>query len=393
MNTLRSLYKDASIGGAITAIIIVLLGITSSAVLVFQAAESAGLDTAGAGGWMGTVCVVIGVLSVIFSLIYRAPVLFAWSTAGAALLVTGLKGVPVEEAVGAFLVSGFLIFLCGVTGIFEKLMNHIPVSLASALLAGILLPFTLAPFASLGKEPLIVGGMIAIYLLAKKFLPRWAMPLVLVGGWVICALGDQIHLEQVGFYPTRFQWITPALSVNSLLSVAIPLFAVNMTTQNLTGITVMRANGYNTPFSPLLTWSGIAQMLSAPFGGFAINLAAITAAIAMGPEAGPRKEKRYFAGVTAGILYALIGLTAGTITAVFAAFPKEMILTLTGLALMSTVTSCLQTAFDKESEREAAFITFVVTASGLTLFSISSAFWGLVAGSLTLIIFSFKKFT
>lgn len=391
MKLLAQLKEDASLSAFVAGIIVPLVGMTSSAVLVFQAARAAGADPGQASSWLGSLCVGMGILTIFLSVKYRAPVLIAWSTPGSALLVTGLLGVSLPEAIGAFIFSAVLIFLSGITGIFERLMNRIPMALASALLAGALLHFVVDSFLGFKTQPLLMGIMLLSYLFAKKSWPRSVMMIVLVSGIAVSSGLGLFHFEQVHLSPTLWQFTVPAFSPKVLLSLGIPLFIVTMASQNLTGITVMRANGYHTPISPLLSWSGFVNILTAPFGGFAINLAAITAAIAMGEECHPRPQKRYFAAVVSGVIYIFIGIFAATVTAVFAAFPSEMILGIAGLALLGTVANGLHRALANETEKDAAFITFALTASGLTMFGIGSAFWGVIAGIISQAILQMKR--
>lgn len=382
----QRLLADASLSGLIAGFIMVIVGMTSSAVLVFQAASSANLSPQEASSWLGSLCLGMGIITVILSIKYRTPILIAWSTAGAALLVSGLKEVPLPDAVGAFIFSAFLIFLSGVTGIFDRMMNRIPIAMASALLGGVLVHFSMDSFVGFKTQPALVGTMLLTYLLGKRFLPRWTMLLVLLAGIVVGTITGSLRVSSISVAFTEFHLVMPRLSGQALLSLGVPLFIVTMASQNLTGLTVMRVNGFPTPVSALMTWTGITNMLTAPLGGFAINLAAITAAIGMGPEAHPDHDKRYFSGVVSGLCYIVIGIFAGTVTSLFAAFPSEMVTAIAGLALLGTIAGCLQSTLADNHYKESAFITFVVSASGMSLFGIGSAFWGLLIGILAQLI-------
>jgi benzoate membrane transport protein len=385
------LLKDASVAGLVAGFVVTLVGMTSSAILVFQAALAAGASPLEASSWLGSICVVMGILTIALSIHYRTPIILAWSTAGAALLTTGLVGIPMSEAIGAFVFSAALIFLCGVTGIFEKIMNRIPLSIASALFAGVLLHFALDAFTAFMTQPLVIGCMFIAFVLSKKFFPRMMMLVVLMVGITAAATAGLLRVEEIELTLTHFHFVLPTFSITALLSVGLPLFVVTMASQNLTGITVMRANGYNTPVSPLLTWTGIGNLITAPFGGFALNLAAITAAIAMGPESHSRKEKRYFTAVVSGAIYIVIGLFAGAVTSVFAAFPKELVIGIAGFALVGAVSSSLYSALANPEDRDAAFLTFAVTASGVSILGVGSAFWGLIVGVAALLLFHSRK--
>lgn len=360
----------------------VLVGYTSSAVIIFQAAEAAGAGPAEINSWLWALGIGMAVTSIGFSLYYRAPVLTAWSTPGAALLVTGLSGYSLAEAVGIFIFCSGLLLVCGVTGWFDRLMHLIPASLASAMLAGVLLQFGLKLFNVLDSEVFLVGLMLVTYLLAWHLLPRYVIPVVLAVGCAVAWMQGDLQLGSVGWQLSSPVWVSPEFSLSALIGVGIPLFIVTMASQNVPGIAVMRANGYQMPASPLIAGTGLTGMLLAPFGGFAFNLAAITAAICMGKEAGADPDKRYWASVWAGIFYLLTGLFGATVAALFAAFPSELIMAVAGLALLGTIGNSLAVGLSAEKGREAVLITFLITASGVSLAGVGSAFWGLLIGLL-----------
>ncbi len=358
----------------------VLVGYTSSAVIIFQAAGAAGASAAEISSWLWALGIGMALTTIGLSLYFRAPILTAWSTPGAALLVTALLGIPLNEAIGIFIFSSGLILFCGITGWFEKVMHQIPMSLAGAMLAGVLLQFSIDLFNILESELLLVGLMLTAFILVKLVLPRYCIPIVLLTGAVMALFQGQLHIDTLSLELSIPIWVTPAFSLQNLIGVGIPLFIITLASQNVPGVAVLRANGYDTPVSPLLTWTGLTGVLLAPFGGFSFNLAAITAAICMGKEAGEDPTQRYFAAVWAGFFYLLTGLFGSTIAALFTAFPSALVMTIAGLALMSTIGNSLAAALADPGEREAAFITFLVTASDLNLLGISSAFWGLSFG-------------
>ena len=372
---------------AITAgFIAVLVGFTSSAVIVFQAAKAAGATPDQIGSWMMALGIGMGVTTIGLSLRYKTPIITAWSTPGAALLATSLTDIPMNEAIGAFVFSALLMIVFGVTGWVEKMIKRIPIALAAAMLAGILFRFGIDLFNSMESRLVLVGSMFATYLLLKKILPRYAIVFVLMVGVTLCHFLGLLKFEAFEFIAVKPQFIVPAFSVSTLIGVGIPLFIVTMVSQNLPGIAVLRAAGYQTPLSPLISWTGLATLILAPLGGFALNLAAITAAICTGEEAHEDPQKRYIAALSAGFFYLLLGLSGATVVGLFNAFPSEFVLALAGLALLSTIANSLNTAVTETSTREAAIITFLVTASGMTIFGIGSAFWGLVAGYVALLI-------
>ncbi|WP_445396953.1 benzoate/H(+) symporter BenE family transporter [Zobellella sp. An-6] len=360
--------------------IAVLVGYTSSAAIIFQAAAAAGASQAEIGSWMWALGVGMGLTCIGFSLRYREPVLTAWSTPGAALLVTALAGVPMGEAIGVFLFSSALILLCGLTGWFDSIMRRVPAGLAAAMLGGVLLRFGLDLFASAQSQPLLVAAMLATYLALRRRLPRYVIPLSLLAGLLVAGVDGLLRFDDFKWQLARPVLMMPEFSLTSLLGVGIPLFMVTMASQNVPGIAVLRAHGYHTPASPLVGWTGLTGLLLAPFGGFAFNLAAISAAVCMGKEVDPDPGQRYKAAVWAGVFYLLMGLFGATVVGLFAALPVELVMAIAGLALLGTIGSSLTVALADEQERDAALLTFMITASGLALFGIGSAFWGLVIG-------------
>jgi benzoate membrane transport protein len=386
-----ALLKDFSASAAIAGFVTVLVGFTSSAVIIFQAAQTLGASPAEVASWMWALGLGMGLTCIMLSLRYRVPVVTAWSTPGAAMLITSAAGVSMAEAIAAFLVSGLLITICGFSGWFERTMSRVPLSIASGMLAGVLLRFGLDVFNAMKTQFGMVFAMFLVYLLMRRFIPRYAVVAALALGILIAAVQGLLHLETVRLELARPVWIAPQFSFSALIGIALPLFAVTMASQNVPGVAVIRASGFTVPLSPVIGWTGITTLILAPFGGFAFNLAAITAAICMGREAHENPDKRYVAAISAGFFYLLVGLFGATVGALFAAFPKELVLAIAGLALLGTIGNGLAAALTHEKEREPALITFLVTASGVTLFGIGAAFWGLVAGTIALIILQFKK--
>ncbi|MEM7648045.1 MAG: benzoate/H(+) symporter BenE family transporter [Cyanobacteria bacterium P01_A01_bin.70] len=378
--------KDFSISAVIAGFVTVLVGFTGAGVIVFQAAQSLGATPVEIGSWLWALGWGMGLTSIGLSLRYRVPIVTAWSTPGAAMLITTTADVTMPEAIGAFLISAALITLVGFTGWFERLIQHLPLSLAAAMLAGVLLQFGLNVFLAMQSQFVMVFAMFGLYLLMRRSQPRYAIIAALVLGVLIAGSQGLLQLEAV-----RLQWATPVFtsprfSLSALMGMALPLFIVTMASQNVPGVAVIRASGYTVPSSPLIGWTGVATLLLAPFGAFAINLAAITAAISMGREAHEDPRKRYVAAVAVGVFYIAIGLFGATVGSIFAALPQELVLAIAGLALLGTIGNGLVTALAAEKEREPALITFLVTASGITILGIGSAFWGLVIGVLALVV-------
>lgn len=380
------MLKDLSLSAVIAGLVAVLVAFSGSAVIVFQAARALGASEVEIGSWMLALGIATGATSIVLSLKYRVPVLTAWSTPGAAMLVTSVNGISMPEAVGAFMVCAALIVLVGVTGWFEKAMDRIPQALGSAMLAGVLLRFGLDAFVSLESQFVLVATMLLTYLVARRFWSRYAIPLVLLVGLVVVAVQGQLNMAGLHVALARPVFVMPELSVAAMLGVALPLFVVTMASQNVPGVAVLRAAGYDPPVSPLISWTGFSSLVLAPFGAYAMNLAAIVAAIGMGTDAHDDPDKRYISGVSFGAFFLLFGLLGATVTSVFSMFPPEMVLALAGFALIGTIGSGLASAVQNAERREPALITFLVTASGLHLLGVGAAFWGIVAGLLASVV-------
>ncbi|WP_046659052.1 benzoate/H(+) symporter BenE family transporter [Lysobacter capsici] len=386
LSTMR-LLRDLSLSAVIAGFVAVLVGFTSSAAIVFSAAQASGASDAEIASWMWALGLGMGATCIGLSLRYRAPVVTAWSTPGAAMLITGAAGLPLAEIVGAFVVSAVLTTALGFSGWLERALSRLPTSLASGMLAGVLLRFGLNVFTSMQAQFALVFAMFLGWLLARRWSPRYAVVITLAIGVAIAAVQGQLHLGDVRLTLAQPIWITPKFSLAAVIGVAIPLFVVTMASQNIPGIAILRAHGYqDTPVSPLIGWTGLVTLVLAPFGAFALNLAAITAAICMGSDAHEDSRRRYVAAVAAGVFYLLTGLFGATVAALFAAFPKELVLAIAGIALLTTIGNGLAAAVHDPQEREPALITFLVTASGVSAFQIGSVFWGMVAGLLALAI-------
>ncbi len=357
-----------------------LVGYTSSAAIVFQAAHAAGATPAEISSWLWALGIGMGVTCIGLSLYFRSPVLTAWSTPGAALLITGLAGLPMSEAIGIFLFNSALITVAGFSGWFERLMRHVPKTLAAAMLAGVLLRFGLDVFVVLPSQGILVGLMVLCYLVGRRFLPLYAVPITFFLGLSVSGMQGLLVFDAISVGFAKPVLMMPTFAWSTLIGVGVPLFVVTMASQNVPGLAVLRANGYSTPASPLIGWTGLTGLLLGPFGGFSFNLAAITAAICMSKDADPDPRRRYLAAVWAGCFYLVTGILGATVVSLFAAFPRALIVTIAGLALLGTIGNGLAGALADEKERESALITFLVTASGLVMFGIGSAFWGLLLG-------------
>lgn len=389
-------FKDWSLSAFTAGFVAVLVGFTSSIAIVFQAAQAFGATNAMLASWVWAIGIGMGLTTLLPSLYLRKPVMIAWSTPGAAVLASaGLAGgYTMADAVGAFMLSAAAILAISASGWFDRLMSRLPMALASALLAGVLAKFCLNGFLAAQTNVSLVLLMLITYLMSKRWKPTYSIPITLLVAsmavWITHGFSDQTI--QLGL--TVPVWVTPAFSWGAAFSLALPLFIVTMASQNLPGVAAIKACGYGDeranggdagiPISKILSLSALATFVLAPFGAFSLNLSAITAAMCMGPQAHPDPARRYTAAVSCGALYVLLGMFGATIMGVLLAFPKELVLAIAGLALIGTVGAGLQSALTSAQDREPAMVTFLVTLSGLTLFGVGSAFWGLLAGLVAL---------
>lgn len=366
----------------------VLVGFTSSVALVFAAAQNLGASPAQMASWIWALGLGMGLTSLGLSWWYRQPLLTAWSTPGAAL-IAGSTGLTMGEATGAFLLCGLLLLLAGVTRAFERLMDRIPQALAAALLAGVLARFGLDAVGAVLGAPLMVLAMALAYLLGRRWWPRYAVPGVLIIGVCVAlaqgqlgghAAGGPASAAGLGWWAQPV-FTAPVWSWSAAIGLGVPLFLVTMASQNLPGVAAQRAAGVQVPVSPPLAVTGLATLLLAPMGGYALNLAAITAAICMGREAGEDPSRRWRAAASAGVFYLLLGLAGAGVVQLLLAFPKALVLAVAGLALLGTIGQGLAQAMTHERQRDAAVITFLVTLSGVSAWGLASAFWGLLAGA------------
>ncbi|MGY0233693.1 benzoate/H(+) symporter BenE family transporter [Longispora urticae] len=376
-----TIFRDFSPSAAVAALVAVLVGFSGPFAIVTQAAEAGHLTAGQRASWVWAIAVGSGVTSLVLSWWTRMPVITAWSTPGAALLVTSLGDYPYRAAVGAFLFSAVAMTLIGLTGVFGWLIERIPTGIVSALLAGILLQFVLHAFQAVPGAPVLTVAVIVVFVLAKRLASRYAVLVaLLVGVGIAAAQGQLDGLSQVSAQVTRPEFTVPAFSLSAIISIGIPMLLVTSASQNAPGLGVLRASGYEPNDRKLLGGTGIVSVLLAPFGSHAVNLAAITAAICTGPEAHPDPRRRYTAGMSAGVFYLVIGVFSAGLVQAFSALPKALIAVVAGVALLGAVLTGLVGAVEDVPAREAALITLAVTASGVTVLGIGSAFWGLVAG-------------
>ncbi|MFW1958029.1 benzoate/H(+) symporter BenE family transporter [Acinetobacter guillouiae] len=359
-------------------------------ILIFQAAQMAGLSPELTASWVWSISIGVGITGILLSWYTREPIITAWSTPAAAFLITTLVTVPYSEAIGAYLLSALGFVILGITGYFEKLIGLIPTGIASGLLAGILLQFGIAAFTNMTIDPFLAISLFFIYLITKRFSARFAIISVLIFGFIFLLLQSRIDFSGFELKLASPIFTTPTFSINSILSVALPLFLITLTGQYMPGLLVLKNDGFHTNAKPILIVTGLGSFLMAPFGSHAFNLAAITAAICTGKESHEDPLKRWISGIAAGVFYIFVGIFGVTLAAVFAAFPVAFISTLAGLALLGTIAGSLANAMSDIDCREASLITFLSTTANITLFGVGGAFWGLVLGLISYLVLNGK---
>ncbi len=369
-----------SLSAVLAGLVAVVVSYSGPLVIVLAAASAGHLDKAQTGSWVWAISIGSGLTCIALSLRTRMPVITAWSTPGAALLVTSLGAYSYAEAIGAFVVTGVVITLVGLTGVFGRLMRLVPAAVVSAMLAGILFSFGTGVFTSLKTAPWIAGAVLLAYLLGKRWLARYAVLIALAAGVVASAATSGLDVRLDGMELARPVLTAPDFSVASLIGIAVPMILATLASQNAPGMAVLTASGYEPKDRLLIGSTGLASTALAPFGSHAINLAAITAAICTGPEAHRDPRRRYVAGVACGAFYLLVGAFGTTLVVFFAGLPKELVAAIAGVALFGALAGGLTGAVKDDRTREAALVTFLTTASGVTLFGIGSAFWGLLFG-------------
>ena len=379
----RREFLQPIMAGTLAAIV----GYASTFTLVLAALTAAGASPQQAGSGLFSVCLALGVLNIVVAFRAKVPISFAWTTPGVAFLLT--VGEPVggfPAVAGAFLVTAALVVLTGLLKPLARLIAAIPAAIANAMLAGMLLTLCLAPVTALAEAPLLAAPILLAWMLGLRFARRYAVPIAVVVTGIVLALTTHLPAGALdGTWPTLIP-VMPEFTWDAIVRIGLPLYVVTMASQNLPGIAVMKANGYTLTPAPIFVMTGIASGLTALFGGQATNLAAITAAICAGPEAHPDPQKRWPAPVAAGGVYILLGLAASLAAAFIAASPPILIQAVAGLALLSSLASALSGALAHEESRLPAILTFVATASGITIFGIGAPFWGLVGGIILLLL-------
>lgn len=385
---LKTLKEDWSISATVAGFLAVLISYSGPLIIFFQAAQKAQVSSAMMISWIWGISIGAAVAGIFLSIKYKVPIITAWSAPGTALLVTLFPHISLNEAVAAYITSAVVIFLVGITGYFDKLLRWIPQDVAAGMMAGILFQFGLGLFTASDSMPTIVFGMLAVFLIAKRLVPRYAMVWVLVCGVGLSLFLGKMNPVDVHFSLAIPQFIRPQWSWNSTLNLAIPLILVSLSGQFLPGMAMMKISGYDTPAKPIITATSIASLAVACVGGITIVLASITAALCMGKDAHELKEKRYIAGIANGIFYILGGLFAGSIVMLFSLLPKELVAALAGLALLGAIGTNITVAMKSDAHRDAALITFLATASGMHFLGLSSVFWGICIGIIAHLVLS-----
>ena len=367
------------IAGVVTA----LVGFTSTFAVVLTGLRSVGATPEQAASGLLAITLMVGIGCILLAARYRMPITIAWSTPGVALLAaTGAVEGGWPAVVGGFLVSGALILCTALFPPLGALIARIPPSIAQAMLAGVLLPLCIQPFLGLVADPWGVAPVLIVWLVASRLLPRWAVPLAFVAAIVVVAVSlvrTGADLDAATLVP-QLAFTAPTLTVGSVVGIALPLFVVTMASQNVPGVAVMRSLGYTIPWRPAMLVTGAGSMLAATAGGHAINLGAISAAIAAGPDAHPDPKRRWVAGVSAGGTYLVLGALSAAFAAIVLLAPAGVIPAVAGVALFAAFGSAVQQAIDDPGERTPAVVTFLIAASGIAVAGVSAAFWALVAG-------------
>ena len=365
------------ISSTVTAVVV---GFASTILLIMEAARAVGATPAQQASWAAALCFGMAITSFILSWRYKMPIITAWSTPGAALIATSAAGVSYSNALGAFVVSGVLMCIAGLIKPLEKAIEKIPAPVAAAMLAGVLLRYALGVPGAAMTMPVFVIPLIAVFFALRLSYPLFAVPVIVAVGVAMAGFSGAFAGNCCSIGLTHLEWTTPTFDATTIVSLGIPLFLVTMASQNLPGFAVLRAAGYQPPVSPSLIVTGLGSVVLAPFGSHQINLAAITASIVTGPECHPDPEKRWLMAWPYLILYSAVGLAAASFVQILGSLPSPLITAIAGLALFSPLMGGITTMMKSPSDIESALITFLVTASGVTVAGVGSAFWGLAAG-------------
>lgn len=373
----------------ISAFVAAIVGFGSTLAIIVAAANAVGATQIQTASWVTAICLAMAFETAWLSWRTKMPVISAWSTPGAALIAAS-SGFTVNEAVGAFLIAGVLLVLTGLIKPLTQLISRIPASVASGMLAGIVVTFAINAAKAVPTDPWLILPLIGAFFLVRLYNPALSVLVVLVGGGLAAFLTGRVGTLPVPELST-LTLIAPEFTLTATIGLALPLYLVTMASQNLSGLAVLRAAGYHPEPGPLIGVTGLFSVLSAPFGASTTNLAAISAAICTGPDVHPDMKERWKTGPFYALAYLIFAAFGASLVAVFAVLPPSLIVLVAGLGLVSSLANALAIALKDDHHRMAATIAFVVTASGLTLVGVGSAFWGLVAGLVVLVLETFKK--
>lgn len=383
--------RDLSFSAIVAGFLAVLVSYSGPLAIFFQAGSSAGISQEMMTSWVWAISMGAAISGIILSLWLKAPIVTAWSAPGTALLVTLFPDLSLNEAVGAYITAAVIILVIGVTGTFDAFVQKIPKGIAAGMMAGILFQFGLGAFTAIETTPALAVGMLVAYVTFRRLWPKYTLVLLLITGVALAVILEGASLSGVQWNMAVPQFIVPEWSLGSTLSLGIPLVLVSLTGQFLPGMAILRAAGYRARAKPIIGITSLVSLPMALFGGITTVVAAITAAICTGRDAHEDPEKRYIAGIANGVFYLVGGLFAGAIVSLFTSLPGAFVAVLAGLALLGAIGGNLASALEEASHREASLITFVATASNMSLFGLSSAFWGIVVGWLCYVILNARS--
>lgn len=383
----RSFFEDISLSSITAGFLVVLISYAGPMLIFFQAASLAKVSNEVLSSWVWAVSFGGGISGIYLSWKYKMPIITAWSAPGAALLITLFPHMSVNEAISSYITAATIIFLIGITGTFDKLVKLIPKGIAAGMMAGILFQFGVNIFKAVSTMPTLALSMIGIYLICKRVIPKFAILVVLFSGIGLAYLIGDVNPDNFKLSLSHPTFLSPVWSWESTFSFAIPLVLVSLTGQYLPGMAILKLSNYHVSAKPIITFTSFMSLVTSFFGGITTTTAAITATLCTGKEANEDPNKRYVAGIFSGVFFLIGGSLAGSIVLIFTSLPKELIALLAGLALLGAIVSSLMSTLEEPEHREAAAITFLATASGMSFLGLGSAFWGIVIGSIAYVVF------
>ncbi|WP_306574275.1 benzoate/H(+) symporter BenE family transporter [Oligella urethralis] len=387
----QAMLKDISLSAVIAGLLAVIIAYCGPLIIVFQVATLAGVSTEDMMSWIWGISFGVGISGLVLSYLSKMPIMTGWSVPGTVLLLSLFPTLTVAEMVGAHMLAGMMIVIIGLSGHFDRLMAWIPQGVAGGMLAGLLFQFGAAAFKTISVSPVLLILMLTVYLLGKRYFSRYSIVAVFVVGLVFVMATGQVHTEAFNLQWVMPKLIAPEFSIYSILSLSVPLVLVSLSGQYLPGMAILKVDGYHQVKSrPIMVMTGGVSTLVALTGSASIVLGAISAAIATGPDSHPNPDKRYIAGMSNGLFYIVGAFLTSAIVTLFAVFPAELVAILAGLALMSSINANIVLAVEDRENREAALLTFIATASGMSWFGLASAFWGILIGMCAALLFNPK---